>query len=199
MFEHIILKHKLRAYSTRSIVVIEEVKYTEPLNRLHGFVLRAAKRLDILKPETRCLNRAVVKGFKLGYVYSCRYVIRNLTALKITGYLPSWKLYLWWISKFQPPTSDILMSCPLNLVVCTFQMISLQSVYWYPTFTSAVVTPYTLCLYTLRRFHGYVNLITGSASKVFLKRIPSIVILRWIRANVDGIFSGVSCSWMVER
>ena len=39
----------------------------------------------------------------------------------------------------------------------------------------------------------------GSASNIFSKRTPSIVIFKWMRLSAAGTISGVSCSWMVDR
>lgn len=55
-------------------------------------------------------------------------------------------------------------------------------------------TSLSLCsyLYTFSRFQAYVNLMSGSASNVFSKRIPSIVILRYILRRVSGMTEGVN-------
>ena len=48
-------------------------------------------------------------------------------------------------------------------------------------------------------FHENVYFKLGSASKVFSKRTPSMVILSWMAFKVAGITSGVNLSSMVDK
>ena len=44
-------------------------------------------------------------------------------------YVPSWKLYVWWMCKFQPPISDDVMSKLLIVVEWVSQNTLLQPTY----------------------------------------------------------------------